>query len=348
MHSAIQRFGGLTAPSGAEGQTRWPFGGSRSTVRALLCWPILIILVAVAAVALAPSGVWGAEPEIIARVNGEPVTRGELQRMLADPLMQYQFERELGSEKAASKELERLALRKLIQRRLILQEAGRRKITVTERDLEEALSALRRRFRDLRDFGIWMKERGLDDKSLFETIRADMVMKRVMGALVKDVRPTEKEVQDYYEDHKEDLTIGEEVRLRIIAVKSKAAAEEILAALRKGENFSRLARARSLGLHAAQGGDMGWVNFQALPPPLQRTVGMLKAGDVGGPLEKSDGEFLIVGLESRRPVQAKSLAEARPEIERSLLPARQREVVEAWLTELEKNSKIEIFNGLLE
>jgi parvulin-like peptidyl-prolyl isomerase len=283
------------------------------------------------------------EPEIVARVNGEPVTRSDLQRMLADPLMQYQFEREPGSQKADGKEEERLALQKLIHRHLILQEARRRNITVTEQDFDQTLTALRRRFADVRSFGVWMKERGLDDRSLFDTIRTEMVMRRVMTALVERIRPTEVEVQAYYETHKEDLTIGEEVRLRIIAVKSNKAAEEILAALRKGENFSRLARARSLGLHAAQGGDMGWVGLQTLPAPLQRAVEKLKTGDVGGPLQKSADEFLIVGLEGRRPVRAKSSAEARPEIERRLLHEKQQEAIQTWLKEQENKSKIELF-----
>jgi hypothetical protein len=64
---------------------------------------------------------------------------------------------------------------------------------------------------------------------------------------------------------------------------------------------------------------------------------------VGGPLQKGADEFLIVGLEGRRPVRAKSLGEARPEIERRLLPAKQQEAVQAWLTEQEKTSKIEVY-----
>jgi peptidyl-prolyl cis-trans isomerase C/foldase protein PrsA len=263
--------------------------------------------------------------------------------MLADPLMQYQFEREPGSQKADSKEEERLALQKLIHRLLILQEARRRNITVTEQDFDQTLTALRRRFADVRSFGVWMKERGLDDRSLFDMIRTEMLMRRVMTALVERIRPTEVEAQAYYETHKEDLTIGEEVRLRIIVVKSRKAAEEILAALRKGENFSRLARARSLGLHAAQGGDMGWVSLQTLPSPLQRAVEKLKTDDVGGPLQKSADEFLIVGLEGRRPVRAKSSAEARPEIERRLLHEKQQEAIQTWLKEQENKSKIELF-----
>jgi foldase protein PrsA len=233
-------------------------------------------------------------------------------------------------------------MRKLVHLRLLVQEAGRRKITVTQKELDEAITALRRRFDDLKDFGVWVKQQGLNDPELFETVRTDMLAKRVTAALVEGVRLTDDEAQEYYEAHKEELIIGEEVRIRIIAVKDKAAADEIVAALRKGEDFGRLARHRSLGMRAAKGGDTGWVDSRTLPPLLQTAVGPLSAGDAVGPLKKGDDEFLIVGLRGRRPLRAKSLAEARPETERLLLPAKHQKVVEAWLTQQERESKIEM------
>ena len=327
-----------------------PIQQTHSTVRrrcpslqTLLMRSMLIVVVICVFVAPGSSGARSAEPEIIARVNGEDVTRSELQRVQADLLTLRRLQEGAGDKSPDGKELERLALQKLIQRRLILQEAERRNLSVTDDEFDQALTALRGRFKDLKSFGIWMRESGLDDWSLFEAIRADMLANRLLAALMKEVHLTEEEVRDFYEAHKEDLTIGEEVRLRIIVVASRAAAEEILAALRQGENFSRLARRRSLGMRAARGGDTGWVDFQTLPPLLQRTVGRLKAGDASRPLQKNADEFLIVGLQGRRSVRARSLAHAQPEIERRLLPAKQQETVQSWLAEQEKKSKIQVF-----
>lgn len=279
---------------------------------------------------------------LVARVNGEPVTRAELQRMRDNPLTRRQL-LEVGGEASDTKELDRVALRRLIHRRLMLEEARRRRIVVTDDELDEAIASLRRRFDDLEGFGAWMKGQGLADGSLFETVRADMLTDRVWASLVAGVRISDGEAQRYYDARAEELIIGEEVRLRIIAVKDEAAAEEILAALRSGASFQRLARQRSLGVRAAQGGDTGWVDSRTLPEPLRKPVQLLKTGDVGGPLEKGPGEFFVVGLEGRRPIRARSLAEARPEIERRLLPSVQQEVVRAWLTEQEAKSKIEVF-----
>jgi parvulin-like peptidyl-prolyl isomerase len=288
------------------------------------------------------NGVKQEKPELVARVNGESVTRAQFDRMVANPLTLNQAQRELGVEDPDRKELERLALRKLAHLRLLVQEAGRRKITVTQKELDEAITALRRRFNDLKDFGVWVKQQGLNDPELFETVRTDMLAERVTTALVEGVRVTEEQTQQYFEAHQDDLIIGAEVRLRIIAV-SKAEAQEIVAAVQKGVPFDRLARQRSMGRLAAKGGDTGWVDFQALPSPLREAAVDLKPGEVSGPLQKGVDEFLIVGLQDRRPVRAKNLAEARREIERRLLPVKQREAIEAWLTEQEKKSKIESF-----
>lgn len=315
----------------------------RGWERRLFSCSIFSMLIAITVCALAPREAGSAEPEIVARVNGAPVTSVELQRMLADAVVQGNHQQKLVAPDPDGKELKRLAVRELIDRQLILQEADRRNFKVTQNELDQALSVLRRRFKDIESFGAWMLERGLDDTSLFDALRVGMLTNRVTSELVAGVRVTEEEVQEYYEAHQGNLPVSEEVRLRIIAVKSEEAAEEVLTALRKGESFGHLARQRSIGQLAAQGGDTGWVDARTLPPALQQTVGKLKTGDVGGPLQKSADEFLIVGLEGRRPLRAKSLAEARSGIEQRLLAPKQQETIQKWLKDQEKKSKIELF-----
>jgi parvulin-like peptidyl-prolyl isomerase len=298
---------------------------------------------------VAPAAEGRARPDddatIVARVNGEPVTRAELQRMRDHPLTRRQL-LDVGGEAPSPEELDRVSLRRLIHRRLMLEEARRRRIAVSDDELDAAIASLRGRFDDLAGFGSWMKEQGLADRSLFDTVRADMLTDRVWASLVAGVRISDDEAQRYYDANARELVIGEEVRLSLIVVKDEAAAEEVLAALRKGESFRALARQRSLGIRAAQGGDTGWVDTRTLPEPLRKPVQLLKPGDVGGPLQKGPGEVLVVGLEARRPIRARSLAEARHEIERRLLPSAQQEVVRAWLTEQEAKSNIEVFTAV--
>ena len=278
---------------------------------------------------------------VVARVNGEGVTRAELQRMLNSPGTPGKLQQEFGIADIDQKDMERLALRSLVRRRLMLQEAVRRNLVVTDEELDQGMASLRRRFADLRNFGIWMKEEGLDDQSLFETLRAEMLVTRLAGALVTDVRVTEEQIRKHYEAHKEDLKT-EETWLQIIAVRSRIEAEEIQAALKRREDFGRLAQQRSLGTRAARGGDVGWVSSEALWPPMREAVSTLKPGEAIGPLQRGN-EFLIVRLHGRRPGRTKSLNEARGEIERRLLGQQQQAAIRTWLAEQEKKSSIEVF-----
>lgn len=281
-----------------------------------------------------------AKADVVARVNGEPITGVEFRRMLGNPLTGQKLEQELGEGTAGPDELERLALRKLIQRRLMLQEAARRNLTVTGEELDSGLATVRRRFDDLESFGQWMRDQDLDDRSLVATIREETLTARVAGALVADVRFTEVEVDEYYRTHADDLTI-EEVWIQVIVVKDRVAAEDIQSALKKGEDFGRLAQGRSLGVRAKDGGNVGWVNADTLWPPMRDAVRTLTPGEAIGPLKRGE-EFLVVRLHQRRQGRTKTVEEARGEIGSLLLAQKQHATLQAWMAEQEKNARIEV------
>ena len=278
---------------------------------------------------------------VVARVNGDPVTRAEFQRMVGNPLTRSELQQERGVENPDPKELERLALRKVIHQRLMIEEAARRKIAISADELDKAIAALRRRFEDLESFGKWMTDQSLDDRALFETVRGDMLTARVWALLVEGVRVPEERVVQYYKAHKGELNT-DGLWIQTIVVKDEAAAREIQAALGKGADFGRLAQQRSLGVRAARGGDLGWIDSETLWPPMRDAVSTLKPGEAIGPLQNGE-QFFIVRLQERRPGRTKTLAEARPEIERRLLAGERQAVVTRWLTEQETKATIEVF-----
>lgn len=307
-----------------------------------------VLTLMVACLAWAPAGAASAAPErpddtgagpAVARVNGEPVTEADLRRALTAPAERRRLLEEHAGQGPGDAELGRLALRRLIHRRLILQEAGRRGYTVTEQELGRSVAALRRRFDDLGAMGAWMKEQGLDDRSLFDAVRDDLLAARVRGALVAGVRLDDGEVRRYEEAHAKELE-AEQVWLQAIVVEDRAAAEALLAALRRGEDFGALARRHSRGARAQARGDLGWVEVEALGPPLREAVRTLRTGEARGPLQRGD-DLLIVRLEARR-MAPRPPAARRLEIERRLLPAAHAQAVRAWLAEQESKADIEL------
>src|SRR5947209_7853005 len=149
-------------------------------------------------------------------------------------------------------------------------------------------------------------------------------------------------MQGYYEAFKDDQKTDEEVRLRIVTVPYQATAEALVAVVQGGEDFDRLVQERSLHVRAAPGQDEGWVSVQTFPPALREAVSTLKAGETGGPVP-SGAEFLLVRMEVRRPAHMLSLAEAQPQIKRRLMAEKQRNAIQDWLSEQEKQAKIEVF-----
>lgn len=301
----------------------------------------VLALLAVFVLSGCPSEQQSLPPDVVARVNGENITQPELRRVLAD-LSDLQARDGDSDSESDAEQLETRALKSLVQRRLLLQEAQRRNIFVSSDEYDSALMELRARFPDLASFGIWMRQRGLDDSSLIATVRDDLLVTRVTAALVQDVRVSATEIEEYYAAHEEDMKIGEEVRLRMIAVNSREAAEQILNALGEGEDFAGLARQLSLGTRAADGGDTGWVNPQNLAPAVRQAVAEMHDGEALGPVEAKPGEFLVIGFAGRRYAGGASLEEARPAIEQFLLPAKQQRAYLAWLEEQEKTASIQL------
>jgi parvulin-like peptidyl-prolyl isomerase len=307
----------------------------RAIARLLRLWTVLAVLLTNLPVA------WTEELAVVARVNGETVSRSEWQRMMADPLMQNLYQREFAAKKTEPDEFKNWALRKLIMQRLVLQNAALRNLTVTEQEIDLAMAATRRRFKDVKKFQRWLRSRVLDDKSLRDILRADMVTMRLKSVLLSGVRATDDQVKEYYAAHRDEFKTTEQVRLRFVVVKEKTMAEEIMAALDKGGDFDRLAAERS----AASGGvgDTGLVDPETLTPLLQDYLRILSVGETRGPLEAGLDGFLIVRLEERVAPKTKTLEEARSQVEQRVLAQEREKFLQSWLTEQEKQSKIEVF-----
>ena len=84
----------------------------------LLSPSILIVLAVAAAVILGPRWARNAAPEIVARVNGDVITLGELRRVQADLRALSRLQGQPGDKAPDGEELERLAVRNLIRRQL--------------------------------------------------------------------------------------------------------------------------------------------------------------------------------------------------------------------------------------
>jgi SurA-like protein len=159
-------------------------------------WRSAIVLVLVVGVVAWTRTSDMSRSDIVARVNGEPVTRAETLAMQADPFARPDVDR-VG-----------FALRKTIIRRLVLQEAARREVRIQDEDVDRAIVALPRTFADGGSLLAWLRARGLDERSLRETIRTELTIARVIAGVVSDAAAAEAHTLEGAEAEKTDVERG--------------------------------------------------------------------------------------------------------------------------------------------
>jgi len=76
-------------------------------------------------------------------------------------------------------------------------------------------------------------------------------------------------------------------------------ASKVVDRLHAGEDFRTVAQQVSQGQNALQGGDLGWISINSVPPLLQPYVAKMSAGEIQGPISAGRG-FHIIKLEEVR------------------------------------------------
>lgn len=80
---------------------------------------------------------------------------------------------------------------------------------------------------------------------------------------------------------------------------AKKRADEVLRRAKRGDDFAQLAVVSSSGVHALEGGDLGWVNANEVPTLFADALTDAKKGEIIGPIRSAAG-FHIVKVDNIR------------------------------------------------
>ncbi|WP_059172922.1 peptidylprolyl isomerase [Bacillus sp. FJAT-27445] len=125
------------------------------------------------------------------------------------------------------------------------------------------------------------------EEDLKETFRIGLLQEK---AALKDVKVTEKEMKDYYDNYKP------EIKARHILVKDEATAKTVKEKLDKGGKFEDLAKEYSTDTgSAAQGGDLGWFRpgTGKMVEEFDVAAAKLKKGETSEPVKSEFGYHII-------------------------------------------------------
>ncbi|MDX1836384.1 molecular chaperone SurA [Legionella taurinensis] len=242
---------------------------------------------------------------VVAIVNDGVITSSELNTQV-DALRQQMQARKM--QMPPEKTLRKQVLQHLIDVDLQLQLAKQNDMTVDSTELNEAINKIAaNNHLTLTELREELTRQGISWQSYRENIRKEILISRVQQKAVgKDVSAISNEqVEDYlktaqFQDktqftyHLQNIVIPlpEEPTTEQLN-KARQKAQELLAKIKKGEDFNRLAIAESSGEFALEGGDLGMRHLAELPEVFAKQVVNMKTGQIAGPIRTGNGFQLI-------------------------------------------------------
>jgi peptidyl-prolyl cis-trans isomerase SurA len=291
---------------------------------------------------------------IVAVVNGEIILYSELQ----DQVRQVtKMTPDLNVEDPAKRaKVEREVLQQMTRDRLADQEIKRLKIVVTERELDEAMEAIKQenRFSDAQ-FDYVIQQQGLTRQQFRQQMKKEMERSRLVDRVLKSKTIVTPEQIDAYLKEGQ-AAFAERRRLAIImlpyaegADKQKIEqidklARDIMARLKGGEDFSKIAKQYSKGPAAEDGGDLGYIATDELAPQIEAATRGLKPKEMTDLIKTPSGYFIfkVVDIQlERQPNQAQD-ANAREKARKQLLQIEMNRKFQDWVRDLESRSFVQI------
>jgi len=261
---------------------------------------------------------------VVARVNDEIITLTELEKTYRELKSAF-----LGEERLPSK---RELLERMIENRLLLQEAKRQEIKVSEGEVQENIERVKSTFLSEKAFKMALEREGIKIEDLKKRYEEELVIKKLIDREVKpEVEVTKKEIRDYYEKNKRRFREEEKVEIRHVLFEDYAQAEEILKKVKSGVDFEE----------AAKGGYSGSFKRGQLDRKIEEVAFNLKEGEIS-PIIKTESGYHIVKLEKKEKARLKKLSEVKEVIRNTLSSQRMEQKLKEYLEGLKAKQEIEI------
>ena len=219
--------------------------------------------------------------------------------------------------------LYRQVLELMITDSILLQEAERRGIIVTDGQLNQTmLNIAKENNFSLAEFRQALIDKGIGYDKYRKVLHKDLTINSLQRQYsARSASITQAEVDDFI-----NRTGGDEIeyeyRLAHILIslpdaaspeqvkQAEETARQIMQRLDQGAKFEEMANEYSAGSNALQGGDLGWRKKAEIPSLFSTTVLDMEPGEFAGPLRSASG-FHIVSLTDRRDVGQVLTAQTR-------------------------------------
>jgi len=261
------------------------------------------------------------DERVVAKVKGaQAVTVGELSRTLEQKFF-HGIERAIESKQINRKKAE--VLEGLLQRRILLTEALRKGLDRTEihRDRVKA-------YEESVIFGAFINK-----------------------AIAPDIKLSEKDLKEYYQENKEEYSSPEMMRIRSLVFQKRTQAVDALERLKSGAHFAWMLSHADGQVKIDTGGLLHFEDrplmVKSLPEGIQKAVSGARPGNLRL-YESPEGFFYVLYIEQVVSPSPKPFESVKKEIEKIVFNEKVKEAVQNWADQLRAYYPVEIYGIGLE
>lgn len=287
------------------------------------------------------------------KIDGELIPEDaithELSRLVhfySNHMPQEQIRAQIPQLKARAKE-------QAIGAKLLLNEANRLDIRVSDEELTERLERVVEECGGKKKFGEMLVSQNITMEYLKNSIEHGCKVEKLVEQLTSEVEaPTEAEIEAHFRAHEQEYKKPERALARhiLVAVEGDNEEEKISARQKIEDIRQRIVDGADFAEEAAEhsacpsgqsnGGSLGWFGRGAMVPEFDQAVFSMNVGDLSDIIETSFG-FHVVEKTDHDPGDAADFDEVREQIRELLLHVKRGEVIAANVAELKAKADIE-------
>ncbi len=291
---------------------------------------------------------------IAAIVNQEVITLSEVEKW-SGPLQKEIEAADRLEKREKVNEICRKVLEKLVEDKLIEQEAKKTGVKVSSKEVESTLEDIKRQnSTSQEELENALAKEGLTMEAFKQQIEKRLLRNRLISWSVKvEQKAGEKELLDFYQKHVDRyqtrLTYRPGHILFIVpkeatpeeVSETRRKCQQVLEKIRKGGDFGEMAILYSQDASSKDRGDLGYFKQGELLPDFEREATRLKVGEVSGIVRTQFG-FHIIKLLDRKGGGPAPFEEVKEKVQADYYDKEMEKAFNEFLSKLKEKSLIEI------
>jgi peptidyl-prolyl cis-trans isomerase C len=304
------------------------------------------------------------QKNVAATVNGEEIAMEKYNKRVEDVIKNFEqqgmdLNSEQGKEMKAT--IKDRVLDSMIEEVLILQQAKEKNALPDQKAIDEQVKTIKDTYKTEEEYKAALKELNTTEAELREVIEINLAGNNLYQNITKDVKEINNEqAREYYQQNKEQYSQPEQLNVRHILffvnegdrpdipvkrsdAEAKKLAEEIIASLQAGKDFSELAKEKSEDTGSkGEGGTYIFAPEEGLTDPdFAKAAAALSVGQYTKEPVKSQFGYHVIKLEEKIPAKQNEFEEVKENIILEQTQKAKDEHFQKYINDLKEKAKIE-------